>query len=156
MKFPTMYDRQKEVSEFQSDCGSPIKTTYRYEVVRGKKYLVPDGSEDIQAQIDAFGEIQDIHAILQRFMNGDVSVLNQRQGAYFDSTKMPTSYAEMYDLIENGKEFFSTLPPDVQKEFENNPFEFFSSMDSPSFGDRIAKYMPQESVSESEVKDSAE
>ena len=77
-----------------------MKIVYSPHVLaNGEIELVATGKEDWQSYIDSAAESTDIHEIISRYQNGDVSVLNARQPMFGDFTKMPTTLAESNSSI---------------------------------------------------------
>ena len=99
--------------------------------------LVESGKEDLYDFIQSHAESVDIHVILARFQNGDVDALSRVQGAYGDFTNMPTSYAELLNRVNEGQNFFNSLPVDIRAKFNHNFAEFMVSMDKPDFLDKL-------------------
>lgn len=91
--------------------GSPIKDVHvlkRDE--RGNKYLEKVGEKDQQAYIDSFEHECRIDTILKRFENGDISVINQRETRYMDTTTYPQDLRGVVDVISTARAFFDSLP----------------------------------------------
>ena len=90
--FKTQYDARDRII---SRPGNPIKQLYAGSYnERGQVELKEDGTEDLYAYIQSFAESTDIHAILRRFENGEVDVLEKVQGFYGDITEMPHTFSE--------------------------------------------------------------
>ena len=95
--FKTQYDGRDRIA---SHPGNPIKQLYAGSYnERGQVELKEDGTEDLYAFIQSFAESTDIHAILKRYQNGEVDVLEKVQGFYGDITEMPHTYAEALQRI---------------------------------------------------------
>ena len=80
MQFKTQYDARDRIS---SNSGDPIHVTYagHYDE-KGRVVLEESGRENIYDQIQSHAESCDIHVLMKRYMNGDVSALSQAQGHY--------------------------------------------------------------------------
>lgn len=129
-----MYRTKDKRSVIKANSGSKVHINYSLKMnENGVSELVPTGKTDIVAMINSHAESVDIHNILQRFANGDVDALNQRVGDYFDATSMPSNLAESYRMVENGKEYFNTLPIDVRKEYDFNFGTFLNDIGSEHF-----------------------
>ena len=88
--FRTQYDARDRI---ESNPGSPIKQLYSGSYnERGQVELREDGTEDLYAFIQSFAESTDIHAILSRFENGEVDVLEKVQGFYARCCDMHLSF----------------------------------------------------------------
>ena len=118
-----------KISEIITSSGDLFKP-----VLSGK--LMADGtiklSEidriDIKAEINSHASTCDMAYILSRLKVGDVSVLNQKVGAYGDFTVFPKTYAEMLQLVQAGEAAFDSLPLEVRTKFDNNVNKWFSQI----------------------------
>ena len=73
--FKTQYDARDRI---KSHPGNPIKQLYSGSYnERGQVELKEDGTDDLYAYIQSFAESTDIHAILSRYENGGVDVLEK-------------------------------------------------------------------------------
>lgn len=106
--------------------------------------LIADGKFDQQEWYDAARDSCDMSIILQRWLNGDDTVLNQRKGVFGDFVDMPTSYAEILQSVIDAERMFYQLPEEIKTRFNNDWHQWFAKMDSPDF----SKLMTMESKSE--------
>lgn len=133
--FKTQYDARERI---QSHPGNPIKQLYTGSYnERGQIELKEDGTEDLYAYIQSFAESTDIHAILRRFENGEVDVLEKVQGFYGDITEMPHTYAEALQRIADSEKVFMSLPVDVRAKFNHSFSEFLAASQDADFLDRM-------------------
>ncbi len=133
--FKTQYDARDRI---KSHPGSPIKQLYSGSYnERGQVELKEDGTEDIYAFIQSFAEATDIHAILKRYQNGEVDVLEKVQGFYCDITEMPHTYAEALQRIADSEKVFMSLPVDVRAKFGHSFSEFLAASQDVDFLDRL-------------------
>lgn len=134
-RFKTQYDARDRI---KSHPGNPIKQLYvgSYNE-RGQIELKEDGTEDIYAFIQSFAESTDIHAILRRYQNGEVDVLEKVQGFYGDITEMPHTYAEALQRISDSEKVFLSLPVDVRAKFGHSFSEFLAASQDADFLDRL-------------------
>lgn len=133
--FKTQFDARDRI---QSYPGNPIKQLYAGSYnERGQVELKEDGTEDLYAYIQSFAESTDIHAILRRFENGEVDVLEKVQGFYGDITEMPHTYAEALQRISDSEKVFMSLPVDVRAKFNHSFSEFLAASQDADFLDRI-------------------
>ncbi len=134
-KFKTQYDERERIRTYP---GNPIKQLYvgSYNE-RGQVELKEDGTEDIYAFIQSFAESTDIHAILRRYQNGEVDVLEKVQGFYGDITEMPKTYAEALQRIADSEKVFWSLPVDVRAKFGHSFSEFLAASNDNDFLDRL-------------------
>ena len=133
--FRTQYDARDRI---ESNPGSPIKQLYSGSYnERGQVELREDGTEDLYAFIQSFAESTDIHAILSRFENGEVDVLEKVQGFYGDVTDMPKTYAEALQRIADSEKVFMSLPVDVRAKFGHSFSEFLAASNDADFLERL-------------------
>ena len=154
MKFKTQYDaRDRTVT----NPGDPIHITYagHYDE-KGRVVLEESGRENIYDQIQSFAESCDIHVLMNRYVNGDVSALSKAQGQFLDVTAFPKTYAEMLNFVNDMEKQFMSLPAQVRSEFGNSFSEYLAASGSPDFMDRLG--IKKESTPEvsSAVSDSKE
>ncbi len=134
-KFKTQYDARDRI---KSHAGNPIKQLYSGSYnERGQLELKEDGTEDLYAFIQSFAESTDIHAILKRYQNGEVDVLEKVQGFYGDITEMPHTYAEALQRIADSEKVFMSLPVDVRAKFGHSFSEFLAASQDVDFLDRL-------------------
>lgn len=133
--FKTQYDARDRI---ESHPGNPIKQLYSGSYnERGQVELKEDGTEDLYAFIQSFAESTDIHAIMRRFENGEVDVLEKVQGFYGDVTEMPKTYAEALQRIADSEKVFMSLPVDVRAKFGHSFSEFLASSNDADFLERL-------------------
>lgn len=123
--------RVPDPAEFKSPEGDLFQIVY-------SSYYKPDGSIglkesdriDIKKEINSHREQTDMSFILSRLFAGDDSVLNPRPPMFGDFTQLPTSYAEMLNMVIDGERYFDSLSPDVRKKFDNDRAKWFAQMGS--------------------------
>lgn len=89
--------------------------------------LRESGKTDLQEFYDSQAASCDMALIISRYLNGDRSVLEQRQGAYFDATNVPSTYAEMLQTVISGQRSFEALPIEIKQRFNNDFNQWFAS-----------------------------
>lgn len=132
-----------QISDLLSSSGDLFKP-----VLSGK--LMADGtiklSEvdriDIKAEINSHASTCDMAYILSRLNVGDVSVLNNKEGAYGDFTVFPKTYAEMLQLVQSGEAAFESLPLDVRSKFDNNINKWFSQIGTDDWCEKMNVQKP--------------
>ncbi len=133
--FKTQYDARDRI---QSNPGNPIKQLYAGSYnERGQVELKEDGTENLYDFIQSFAESTDIHAIMRRFENGEVDVLEKVQGFYGDVTDMPKTYAEALQRIADSEKVFMSLPVDVRARFGHSFSEFLAASNDADFLERL-------------------
>ncbi len=144
--FKTQYDARDRI---MTHPGNPIKQLYSGSYnERGQIELKEDGTEDIYAFIQSFAESTDIHAILKRYQNGEVDVLEKVQGFYGDITEMPHTYAEALQRIADSEKVFMSLPVDVRAKFGHSFSEFLAASQDADFLDRLGVKPVEQPASE--------
>lgn len=133
--FKTQYDARDRIV---TNPGNPIKQLYSGSYnERGQVELKEDGTENLYDFIQSFAESTDIHAIMRRFENGEVDVLEKVQGFYGDVTEMPKTYAEALQRISDSEKVFMSLPVDVRAKFGHSFSEFLSASNDADFLERL-------------------
>lgn len=151
-KFSTQYDARDRIT---SNPGSPIKQLYSgFYNERGQVELKQDGTEDTYAFIQSFSESTDIHAILRRYQNGEVDVLEKVQGFYGDITEMPHTYAEALQRIADSEKVFMSLPVEVRAKFGHSFSEFLAASQEADFLVRLGVKPVEQPASESVASES--
>ena len=127
MNFPTMYD-SRETNFTEPGCADvPI---YSPSVDNdGHIVLEEIGVKNLPEYIDSFRESCDINNLVARFNAGDVTALSRAQGAFFDATQLPHTYAEMLNTVINAEQTFNALPLEVREKFDNSYVKWVSMMD---------------------------
>lgn len=135
LKYKIAGDRTRVVS----NPGAPIK-----EVFSGKydKYgtVIVDkvGEQNLYDYIQSFADSVDINLLLAKFVNGDTSALNQRNGAYLDITQFPTNYAELLNTVIAGQNMFDELPIEVKRKFDNDVNQFISTIGTDDWFNKLS------------------
>lgn len=135
MQFKTQYDARDRIS---CNPGSPIHITYagHYDE-KGRVVLEESGRENIYDLIQSHAESCDIHVLMKRYLNGDVTALSQVQGQYLDATQFPKTYADMLNFVNEQERAFMALPADVRAKFGNSFTEYLAASGEPDFLDRL-------------------
>lgn len=93
----------------------------------GRRELIRDNPKPIYEMIQAHRESCEIERIVNRALNGDMSVLNAMDGQYLDLTGAPTSLAHAQQIIIEAKRQFDMLDTETKAKFDNNA-EVFVAM----------------------------
>lgn len=127
MDFPTMYDPRDPI---YADPGSADVPIYSPSVDNdGHIVLEEIGVKNLPEYIDSFRESCDINNLVARFNAGDVTALSRTQGAFFDATALPHTYAEMLNTVINAEQTFNSLPLEIREKFDNSYVKWLSMMD---------------------------
>lgn len=86
-----------------------------------------ENTDDI---IEAQRGSTELTAILARYANGDLSVLNKYQGIYTDCTQAPKTLAEAMQSLINAEMAFGALPVDIKRQFDSDWRKWLSSAGS--------------------------
>lgn len=141
---------------FISSSGDRVRPLFELGLDKDKrKILVQTGSVDIPDFINAFQATTDMAFILARLSAGDVSVLNRKPCFYCDSTILPKTPAEGYDMIDQSIRAFDALPDDVRAKFNNNVLDWLASAGSPDWISKMARVPAPVSPDSSESEVSA-
>lgn len=117
---------------YPTNAGAKTEVVYRGKVERdGTINLVEDGVRDVYMDIQSHKDSCSIELALKRFALGDVSALQQRQGAYGDFTTFPRTFAEVLQVMINAESYFDSLPAEIRRNFDNDLNKFLASLDSP-------------------------
>lgn len=139
--------------DIYSNSGSPIHTIYSPVVDDdGNIELVESGKENTDEFINSFKDSCDIKVIIERFLAGDQSALNQKAAMYGDFTKMPKTYAEVLQMQIDAKKAFDELSVEVKEKFDNDINKFLASAGNEEWYEKlgISFDKPNEKEKESE------
>lgn len=100
---------------------------------------VESGTVNIYDEIQSHRQSVELSTLLQRYAQGDVSVLNQTEGVYADVVDMPSTYAELFNRVRDAENSFNALPDDVRSLFDNSPVSFWKSIGTPEFATKISE-----------------
>lgn len=147
MEFRKFADRLRRYS----DPGSPEEIVYSPVFDdRGSWHLEPTGKRDVQTEIDSFEESCNLHNLIARYENGDLDVLQQRVGNYFDTTEYPTTFAEFLQYRIDAEKQWSDLPTEVKRKFDNNVDQFIATAGSEVWFDNLGFEKKTEQFSQKE------
>lgn len=86
---------------------------------RGQPYLEKVGEVDTYEKIQSYKDECDVMAILSRYAAGDESVL-AKPGWYIDTSRLPQTYTEYMNLMNEKREEFNQLPLSIRQAFGMN------------------------------------
>lgn len=135
MQFKTQFDPRDRVI---TNAGSPERITYagHYDE-KGRVVLEEVGRENLYDFIQSHAESCDIHVLMKRYQNGDVSALSQRQGFFGDVLDFPKTYAEALNHMQEMERQFMALPIDVREKFGHSFSQFLASSGEADFLDKL-------------------
>lgn len=120
------YEDEKPAS-IANCAGNRMEPEYkeRYDE-NGKAYLEQVGEVDTYEKIQSYRDECDVMSILSRYAAGDQTVMSN-PGWYIDTTKMPTTYTEYLNLMNEQREKFDQLPIEIRMKFNNNFNEYMAT-----------------------------
>lgn len=125
-----VYSRFNRPATEPAPAGDGYAPTYHVELDEfGHKSVVQDGETDLYSTIQSHLEETKIENILAQAAF-DPSVLNKLQGAYIDTTDMPTTLMQAQNLVIAGQEEFAKLPANIKQQFNNDVGEYFAKYGS--------------------------
>lgn len=132
-------------TDYISESGSPYLDQYEFDFdekgeVKRSSLHKTDKPINVYEKIQADFSSCDINAIMRRFALGDSSALDVTKGIYADVTKMPKTFAELFDRINDCERLFADLPADVKELFNNSYEEFWFEYGSEDFKKKIDDY----------------
>lgn len=133
MHFPTQFDRLTVAREkrphFFTAAGSGIVRTYKAHLEDDHNITLElDGEHNLYEEIQSHRASVDMAVIVNRYMNGDPSVLSRIQGFYADITDAPQSMHEAIFIMRKAENDFKLLPAEIQAEFDNDYNKFIMSL----------------------------
>lgn len=129
--FPTQFRKHLRVT---SEPGKTERIVYKSQYNDdGVLEIVEAGKENLADFIQSHADSVDIHVLLRRYKNGEISDFERVRGIYGDFTRAPRTYAEMLNTVIQGQQLFESLPLEERAKFNHNYAEFISSFDTPKF-----------------------
>lgn len=118
--------------------GDPIHIIYSPIVNSdGSIELVESGKENTDDIIQSYLPNCEMSQVIDRINNGEIGLLNQRQGMYGDFTDMPKTYAEMLQLQIDSQIMFDRLPVEIKQKFDNDANKFFVQSGSKEWYEKL-------------------
>lgn len=133
--FSTIYDGDRE--DVCSSCGSPFRDLYAFDE---KGELFKSGTENRYELIQSHKASTELATLLQRYAQGDETALNQSPMFFDDATQYPSTFAELYERMQEAERSFNGLPDGLREMFNNSPVEFWQSVGTPEFIAKADKY----------------
>lgn len=150
-KFKSMYDRNETIP---CETGTRYDKTYTMIIDDfGHKELKCTGETDRYAKIQSHLEEVLVENIIAK-ATIDPSVLNKREGLYFDSTSMPKTLAEAQNAILALNQEFEKLPAEIKQKFDNSSEKYIAQYGSKEWGDKLGILTKE--VKETESKETKE
>nr|QJB19422.1 MAG: internal scaffolding protein [Microvirus sp.] len=119
--------------------------------------LVQTGEKDLYQEIQSHADSVDIRTIMQRYEQGDSTVLSRTNGQYVDITEMPTNFAEMIQKVIVAENHFTELPKEIRELYNYSVTEYIADIGSERwlglFTDKKEDIAPVEPVKEVPVNE---
>lgn len=104
-------------------------------------------SFDIVEQIQSYRKETDIYYLLQKYQNGDINALNQKDVFYEDVSEMPSSLIQMTNEIQRLEGQFSLLPKEFKDKYNlKNVSDYLNALIS-------GKFFEKENLKEKDIKE---
>lgn len=85
---------------------------------KGNRVVEVVGKENIAGYINSFADSVDINLIMARFTSGEKEALLRKKALFIDTTDLPEDYFGYVNKINEVKEEFVTLPPNIKAKFD--------------------------------------
>lgn len=122
------------INKFVTNPGSPFKEMFHGKITdSGEIVLVSDGIINTDEIIESYAPETELENIITRVLAGELDLLDQKKGVYFDSIGLPKTYAEVLQSVIDGQNMFNALPADIRERFGNDFNVWFAQMDNPDF-----------------------
>lgn len=100
------------------DSGDRKRPIYQRHCESGKESkLVKVGESDLQDYIQSFADECDVTRIVQRYANGDTTVLQRVQGVYTDVSGVPSDLTTAFQTVSAARAYYEQLPEAARREF---------------------------------------
>lgn len=137
--YKNIYTREN-LTVIDTPTGEPIRIKKGWIYEDGELVYKEKGITNVYEEIQAAAESVDLHAIMNRYENGDATALNKVQGMYIDAVDLPKNYAELYDAVSKADMVFETLPADIKSQFNNSAATFWKNYGEEEFDQIINTY----------------
>lgn len=108
--------------------GDKVEPDYKVHYSKtGVRSLERDGERNTWEEIQSHADSVDINLILARYNNGDESVLHKKPELYIDSSDLPTTLGEWYELNARATEVFKAMKPSERDPYNHDVGQFLNS-----------------------------
>lgn len=137
---------------FFNNPGSSIRNVYKlkHSIVTNADELVKVGKENWQEYIQSYRDGCDLGVIQKRIMNGDIGLLNEKQGFYGDVSNAPDSLQEALNAKIVLEQTFDNLPEEAKNKF-GSVYNFLDSAGSEEWFKTLGVNIDAPKAEESEV-----
>lgn len=127
MEFYSAYNTPKTIPSPTGD-GTEVDYVLRTNKTTGVKDLEPMGVKNVYELIQAAKEDTLIQNILERYKNGDTSVIAPvSESSFIDITEMPESLADAQNRLLVAEDMFNSLSVDVRAKYGHDFGQFLAS-----------------------------
>lgn len=124
---PKIWSRFDRPDTEESPAGTATEPEYtEYIDKNGHLTLKETGETPTYEMIQAALEETKIENIIRKATLGDPTALAATQGAYIDTTELPTSLAEMQNMLINANNEFEKLPLETRLKFDQSAEKYIS------------------------------
>lgn len=150
--FYTLSDPAPE--DYNCPVGTEYDSEYIIDISSGREELKLVGKTNRYNKIQSYTDECDIYNLINRYNNGDDTVLMQRAAQYADVTTAPKNLHEALAIVSKAKHDFDRLPVAVKQQYNNNYMEFLGDFGTEKFMAVFAKSSedPKEPPVEKEAK----
>lgn len=150
------FDRLEHSKLFVSSSGSRFREKFHGVVQEdGRIELVSDGFEDVKERMRADAVGTTLPEIIARATAGDPTAFRKDTGWFGDVVGMPKTYAEVLNLVNDGRDRFESLPLEVRERFDFDFNKWFATMGTNDWLDKHGLNKKPEKVEEP-VKETVE
>ena len=148
----TPKNRLQHSKKFVSDPGNKLHPVRHGELqTDGSIKLVIDRIEDTDELIQSFADSTMIENIMARISAGQTELLSQKQGFYMDTVGLPSTYADVLNLVIKGQEAFDKLPVEIKQRFDNDFNKWFVAMDQADWFEKSGFVSPSGETAQEKV-----
>lgn len=150
------FNRLEHSKKFVSNPGSRFREKFHGVVKEdGHIELVSDGFEDVKEKMRADAVGSSLPEIIARATAGDPTAFRKDVGWFGDVVGMPKTYAEVLNLVNDGREKFESLPVDVREKFDFDFNKWFATMGTNDWFEKHGLNSKSDKVSETveEIKE---
>lgn len=111
------YNQNKLPPKQPTPSGSPFRTKYKRKIDEktGAETVVECGKTNVYEKIQAAKDSTMIYNIVERYQNGEIGLLNARQGYYGDVSNTPTNIFEAEEQAQMANNNLNKLPSELRK-----------------------------------------
>jgi hypothetical protein len=122
---------------------------------RGQPYLEKVGEVDTYEKIQSYKDECDVMAILSRYAAGDESVL-AKPGWYIDTSRLPKTYTEYMNMMNEKREEFNQLPLSIRQAFGMNFENWMATAGEKEWLDKMGIKIQQNAQENTQEKEAEE